>query len=89
VTAQQYEDVVAERDAAYAALMQILGIPGDDWRIEDWPEEYEGWSASLHRTCICDNDKRCWCCDPDNLTAPAAAAIRAAAVTQATQGDKT
>lgn len=52
--------------AEYGRLIEhVLGIPGEDWRIERWPDEYEGWQASLVTPC---DEAGCYCCDPRNLT---------------------
>jgi hypothetical protein len=49
------------------AIVDLLGIPGDDWRINKWDAPFEGNVASLKRTCLCDYSS-CYCCDPENLT---------------------
>ncbi len=73
------EDVVEAKDAEIerlraetALLMEVLTTYGD-LLINDWDEEYEGWSASLHDTsrCSCHADTGLCCktCgDPINIT---------------------
>jgi hypothetical protein len=65
-------------------LERILGLPPDDWRIDRWDTEYEGWSASLRTWCSVSDDIHndglatfCDCCDPVNLTADDVALIEA------------
>ena len=58
-------------------LERVLGIPGEDWKVERWDTEYEGWSGTLRPTCVCDRDG-CFCCDGMNLSADDMALIAAA-----------
>ena len=58
-------------------LERVLGIPGEDWKVERWDSEYEGWSGTLRPTCVCDCDG-CFCCDGMNLSADDMALIDAA-----------
>lgn len=60
-------EVTTEPNAEYAALLEnALGLPGVDWWVDRWDEEYEGWHGSFVRAC---DEKGCYCCDPKNLTA--------------------
>lgn len=58
-------------------LERVLGIPGDDWSVDRWDTEYEGWAGMLLVDCVCDRI-RCYCCDGTNLTAEDITLIEAA-----------
>jgi len=56
--------------AEVVVLMDLLGIPGEDWWVREWDEPFEGNVASFYKWCSVEDDGgcRCVCCDPENLT---------------------
>lgn len=67
---RSYEQaLIDEIETLRSAIDQILGVPGEDWRITRFGEEYEGWSGLIDFWCV-EHERfgGCFCCEGTNLT---------------------